>query len=173
MKGRPYCCLHLPDQRTRRRWSQRLLGVACWQGKQQKKQGETWEILMTELWKWLSGYCWGYQLRFYFFFLTMIVVKYWNRLPRNLVVSPLLEVFKTRPSPKEPLFWAGVGLDDLWILQRGKAQSKETTHKRNAVLHYLPTSQRQSGGWLRPCGCCSSVSWSSAKQDVRVEFQGL
>lgn len=37
-------------------------------------------------------------------FLTMIVVKYWNRLPRNLVVSPLLEVFKTRPSPKEPPF---------------------------------------------------------------------
>lgn len=45
----------------------------------------------------------------------MIVAKYWNRLPRNLVVSPLLEVFKTRLSPKEPPFCAGVGLDDLWI----------------------------------------------------------
>lgn len=42
------------------------------------------------------------------------VVKQWNRLPRDIVQSPSLEIFNTSPEQSaDPASSRGVGLDDL------------------------------------------------------------
>lgn len=66
-------CPQLPDWRIHRRWSQSLLGGAQQQEDRQWTQVGIWEVPIRKKKKF-----------------TMKVVKYWNRLPKEVVVSPSL-----------------------------------------------------------------------------------
>ncbi|GAB0184658.1 translation initiation factor IF-2-like [Grus japonensis] len=76
----PNTCLQLPKGELQRRQNQTFLRLAQQEDKRQQSQAAIREILT------------GYKEEFF----TVEVVKRWNRLPKEVVKSPNLDIFKTQ-----------------------------------------------------------------------------
>lgn len=104
-----------------------------------------------------SDYILGFFIHFLF---TMTVVKHWNTVQKGggITISGGVQV-QTGQSPEESLFWAHVGLDDLWTFHsawQGIEQRMKAYEEVRATSFSRSTSITETIWRLaEACGCCS------------------